>query len=110
MKRTTVAAALLVCVALSPTAALATDTATSLADPNAMHRATNEAPPGLKSYVREQDSPREKLIAVGLIALMTAAGAASAYLMNNRTAEADRMYGDAYNRWTRDRSMGHRRE
>lgn len=100
------AAALAAALTWMPSAALAADTATTPGLVDATHRATNEAPDSLKQWAaeREESAPRKRQIAIVLILVMTAAGATSAYLMTKRTAELDRMVGDAHNRWMRDRA------
>lgn len=109
-KSTSLSALLLTAALALPSAAFAIDTSTAATMPDAGTVVTNEAPPGLKEYVAEQNSWREKSVVVVLILIMTGAGMAASFLMTKRAAEADRMIGDSYNRWMRDRSMGHRRE
>lgn len=109
-KSSSLSALLLTAALALPSAAFAVDTSTAATIPYDGTVVTSEAPPGLKAYVAEQNSWREKSVVVVLILIMTGAGMAASFLMANRAAEADRMMGDSYNRWMRDRSMGHRRE
>lgn len=105
-QRRLIAGVLTALLVLLPVAAQAADTATATGLLDATHRATNEAPDSLKQWAaeREESAPRKRQIAIVLILVMTAAGATSAYLMTKRTADVDRMIGDAHNRWMRDRS------
>lgn len=97
-------AALLICVTCVLPAAAAESSAVS--NPDTYTLATNEAPDSLKQWAveRERQAPRKRAIAIALIVVMTLAGATSSYLMTKRLADADRMTGDAHNRWIRDRA------
>jgi heme/copper-type cytochrome/quinol oxidase subunit 3 len=99
---------LLSAVFVLPSAAFAVDTVTVATVQDTYTLPTNEAPASLKRWVaeREVQAPKKQRIAIALILIMTVAGAASSYLMTMRRADADRMTGDAHNRWMRDRDVG----
>ena len=91
-------------ITVTPTVAMAVDTATA-GVVDAQSKVTNENPPSFNAWVAEQErnAPAKRRITVALLIIMVGAGATASVLMTRRQAEADRMRGGAEVHWVRDR-------